>query len=85
MLSYHPQVAIGLIVTCIQPFTAALDLDITTSYNVFKYYAGAADKICGQTIETSASKLTYVLQEPIGVCGQIIPWYFSPFKDQIRW
>jgi aldehyde dehydrogenase (NAD(P)+) len=42
---------------------------------VFKYYAGAADKICGQTIETTPAKLAYVLQEPMGVCGQIIPWY----------
>ncbi|KAH6957648.1 aldehyde dehydrogenase domain-containing protein [Ilyonectria sp. MPI-CAGE-AT-0026] len=52
--------------------------DIAISYNVFKYYAGAADKICGRTIETSPSKLAYVLQEPLGVCGQIIPWNY-PF------
>lgn len=49
--------------------------DLTESYNVFRYYAGAADKITGKTIETSPKKLAYVLQEPLGVCGQIIPWY----------
>jgi aldehyde dehydrogenase (NAD(P)+) len=52
--------------------------DLDESYNVFRYYAGAADKITGRTIETSPAKLAYVLQEPLGVCGQIIPWNF-PF------
>ncbi|KAF7551819.1 hypothetical protein G7Z17_g4744 [Cylindrodendrum hubeiense] len=59
-------------------YTDALEGDIDESYNVFKYYAGAADKITGRTIETSPAKLAYVLQEPLGVCGQIIPWNF-PF------
>ncbi|KAI8666061.1 hypothetical protein NCS57_00829700 [Fusarium keratoplasticum] len=59
-------------------YTAALEGDLDESYNVFRYYAGAADKITGRTIETSPAKLAYVLQEPLGVCGQIIPWNF-PF------
>ncbi|KAJ3464535.1 hypothetical protein MRS44_009321 [Fusarium solani] len=54
-------------------YTAALEGDLDESYNVFRYYAGAADKITGRTIETSPAKLAYVLQEPLGVCGQIIP------------
>ncbi|CAI6096484.1 unnamed protein product [Clonostachys chloroleuca] len=61
-----------------KPYSVALDVDINASCNVFKYYAGAADKICGQTIETTPVKLAYVLQEPMGVCGQIIPWNY-PF------
>ncbi|KAM5370866.1 hypothetical protein ACJZ2D_008299 [Fusarium nematophilum] len=61
-----------------KPFSAALAGDLDESYNVFRYYAGAADKITGRTIETSPAKLAYVLQEPLGVCGQIIPWNF-PF------
>lgn len=55
-------------------FADAYGLDILESFNVFRYYAGAADKIMGKTIETSPKKLAYVLQEPLGVCGQIIPW-----------
>lgn len=58
-----------------KPYSVALAEDLGESYNVFKYYAGAADKISGRTIETSPAKLAYVLQEPLGVCGQIIPWY----------
>jgi aldehyde dehydrogenase (NAD+) len=58
----------------LQPYSAALTGDLDESYNVFRYYAGAADKIMGRTIETTPAKLAYVLQEPLGVCGQIIPW-----------
>ncbi|KAL7934737.1 aldehyde dehydrogenase domain-containing protein [Trichoderma chlorosporum] len=59
-------------------FSDAYGGDLLESYNVFRYYAGAADKISGKTIETSPKKLAYVLQEPLGVCGQIIPWNY-PF------
>lgn len=38
-----------------------------------RYYAGWADKIQGDVIETAPSKLTYTIREPVGVCGQIIP------------
>ncbi|KAG7135889.1 Aldehyde dehydrogenase like protein [Verticillium longisporum] len=61
-----------------KPYSAALAGDLDESYNVFRYYAGAADKITGRTIETAPTKLAYVLQEPLGVCAQIIPWNF-PF------
>lgn len=60
-----------------KPYSVALGDDLGESVNVFRYYAGAADKITGRTIETSPAKLAYVLQEPLGVCGQIIPWYVS--------
>uniref|UniRef100_A0A060TEH6 ARAD1D15158p n=1 Tax=Blastobotrys adeninivorans TaxID=409370 RepID=A0A060TEH6_BLAAD len=45
---------------------------------VFRFYAGYADKITGRTIEGSSNKLGYVMREPLGVCGQIIPWNY-PF------
>lgn len=63
---------------CGKPFSVALEADLDESYNVFKYYAGWADKIDGKTIDTSPNKLAYTIQEPLGVCGQIIPWNF-PF------
>ena len=55
--------------------------DLAESISVFRYYAGAADKITGRTIETSPAKLAYVLQEPLGVCGQIIPWYVQTMNS----
>ncbi|GAW05146.1 Aldehyde dehydrogenase [Lentinula edodes] len=44
------------------------------SIGLIKYYAGWADKISGQVIETDEGRLTYTRHEPIGVVGQIIPW-----------
>ncbi len=52
--------------------------DIDASISTYEYYAGWADKIFGQTIETTGKKFAYTKHEAIGVCGQIIPWNF-PF------
>jgi len=41
-----------------------------------RYYGGWADKIEGKVIDTNPDTFTYTRQEPIGVCGQIIPWNF---------
>ncbi|KAL1592274.1 mitochondrial aldehyde dehydrogenase [Paraconiothyrium brasiliense] len=59
-----------------KPYQQALDEDVGETIAVFRYYAGWADKIYGQTIETSKAKLAYTKHEPLGVCGQIIPWNF---------
>jgi aldehyde dehydrogenase (NAD(P)+) len=59
-----------------KPYEAALAGDLDETVNVFGYYAGWADKIDGKTIDTSPDKLAYTVQEPLGVCGQIIPWNF---------
>ncbi|GIK04321.1 aldehyde dehydrogenase (NAD(P)(+)) ald5 [Aspergillus viridinutans] len=50
--------------------------DVTLSANCIRYYGGWADKIVGQTIDTNPGSLTYTRHEPVGVCGQIIPWNF---------
>ena len=43
---------------------------------VFDYYAGAANKLFGETIPVSKPGLDFTLREPIGVCGLIVPWNF---------
>jgi betaine-aldehyde dehydrogenase len=43
---------------------------------VFDYYAGAANKVYGQTIPVSKPGLDLTLREPIGVVGLIVPWNF---------
>ncbi|RSL46524.1 hypothetical protein CEP54_013802 [Fusarium duplospermum] len=63
---------------CGKTYNDALTLDPDESYNVLKYYAGSADKITGKTVQVSPVKFAYVIQEPLGVCGQIIPWKY-PF------
>ncbi len=42
----------------------------------FRYYAGWANKVFGDTNPTAANIFSYTLREPVGVCGQIIPWNF---------
>ena len=36
--------------------------------------AGWTDKITGETIPGPQDSFIYTRHEPIGVCGQIIPW-----------
>ncbi|HSL34977.1 MAG TPA: aldehyde dehydrogenase family protein [Candidatus Limnocylindrales bacterium] len=43
---------------------------------VFDYYAGAANKLFGQTIPVSKPGLDLTIREPIGVVGLIVPWNF---------
>ncbi|CAD6564091.1 MAG: aldehyde dehydrogenase (NAD(P)(+)) ald5 [Tremellales sp. Tagirdzhanova-0007] len=57
-------------------FSIAKSFDVTEAAAVFRYYGGWADKIHGKTIETSPAKFNYTKHEPVGVCGQIIPWNF---------
>ncbi|WVO18225.1 hypothetical protein L204_105933 [Cryptococcus depauperatus] len=57
-------------------FGMAKGMDVTESARTFRYYGGWADKIHGKTIESTQAKLTYTVHEPVGVCGQIIPWNF---------
>uniref|UniRef100_A0A060T678 Aldehyde dehydrogenase 5, mitochondrial n=1 Tax=Blastobotrys adeninivorans TaxID=409370 RepID=A0A060T678_BLAAD len=50
--------------------------DIALVIDVIRNYAGWADKIYGDVVETDKDHFTYTRREPIGVCGQIIPWNF---------
>ena len=38
------------------------------------YYAGAADKIHGETIPLGSDYLNYTVREPLGVTAHIVPW-----------
>ena len=58
-----------------KPITGARGEIIGASL-VFDYYAGAANKIYGQTIPVSKPGLDLTLREPIGVVGLIVPWNF---------
>ncbi|MBU9374226.1 aldehyde dehydrogenase family protein [Burkholderia multivorans] len=42
--------------------------------DIVRYYAGWCSKVLGTTIPSDGSTLIYTLREPLGVCGQIIPW-----------
>ena len=48
--------------------------DVSSAAACLRYYGGWADKIHGKVIDTEHGKFNYTKQEPIGVCGQIIPY-----------
>jgi len=59
-----------------KPFGFAKAADIALSIKCYRYYAGWADKIHGQTIPINGPYFCYTKEEPVGVAAQIIPWNF---------
>src|SRR6201988_942205 len=65
-----------------KPLKVARAADVPLAVDLFRYMAGWATKIEGNTIPISvpytpgAKYLAYTLREPVGVVGQIIPWNF---------
>lgn len=57
-------------------FANAYLMDLGGCIKTLRYCAGWADKIQGRTIPIDGDFFTYTRHEPIGVCGQIIPWNF---------
>src|SRR5690242_18373390 len=65
-----------------KPLTVARAADVPLAADLFRYMAGWATKLEGNTIPLSvpytpgARYHAYTVREPIGVVGQIIPWNF---------
>src|SRR6202044_160661 len=65
-----------------KPLAVAKAADVPLTADLFRYMAGWATKIEGNTIPLSvpytpgAKYLAYTMREPVGVAGQIIPWNF---------
>ncbi|CAO4371754.1 unnamed protein product [Caenorhabditis nigoni] len=59
-----------------KPYAIAYAADLALSIKTLRYYAGWADKNHGKTIPIEGDYFTYTRHEPVGVCGQIIPWNF---------
>ena len=60
-----------------KPVTFAGAVDVAGTAAHLRYYAGWPTKIEGETIPvTWPNAFVYTLKEPVGVCGQIIPWNF---------
>jgi betaine-aldehyde dehydrogenase len=58
-----------------KPIRDARD-EVGLAANVFEYYAGATNKVGGQTIPGAAPGVLLSFREPVGVCGIIVPWNF---------
>jgi len=65
-----------------KPLAVAKAADVPLAAEMFRYMAGWATKIFGQTFPISvpylpgSEFLSYTAREPLGVVGQIIPWNF---------
>src|SRR5205809_878354 len=53
-------------------------VEIPFAAEVFRYYAGWATKIHGETLLLRETAFTLTLRQPVGVVGAIVPWNF-PF------
>jgi acyl-CoA reductase-like NAD-dependent aldehyde dehydrogenase len=60
-----------------KPVKLAKRVDVALAAEHLRYFAGWPTKIEGETIPvTWPNAFVYTLKEPVGVCGQIIPWNF---------
>lgn len=68
-----------------KPINDARAADLPLSIDCLRYYAGWADKIHGDTIPVRGDYFCYTRREPVGVCGQIIPWNFPILMTAWKW
>src|SRR5271155_509156 len=59
-----------------KPLFESKNIDVPGAAETFRYYAGWASKIYGETNPSDPGMFNFTLREPVGVCGQIIPWNF---------
>lgn len=68
-----------------KPINDARAADLPLSIDCLRYYAGWADKVHGDTIPVRGDYFCYTRREPVGVCGQIIPWNFPILMTAWKW
>jgi acyl-CoA reductase-like NAD-dependent aldehyde dehydrogenase len=58
-----------------KPLSEARD-EVETTVRYIEYYAGWADKFDGRVLGVPGGALEYVLHEPLGVVGHVVPWNY---------
>ena len=48
--------------------------DLPACTEMLFYFAGAADKISGDTVQIGPTSFNFTIREPIGVVGLVVPW-----------
>jgi len=59
-----------------KPIFESRYVDMPMVADVFRYFAGWATKIHGETVNSFSNAFTYTLREPVGVVGAIVAWNF---------
>jgi acyl-CoA reductase-like NAD-dependent aldehyde dehydrogenase len=60
-----------------KPVTLAKIVDVAAAAAHFRHFAGSAERITGDVLPVHQSGMhCYTRKEPVGVCGQVIPWNF---------
>ncbi|CAG9332677.1 unnamed protein product [Blepharisma stoltei] len=59
-----------------KPIHNVMNIDIPLSVDTYRYYAGLANNIKGNTIPIHGNYACYTRKEPVGAVAQIIPWNF---------
>ena len=58
------------------PLRDSRALDVPRTAACYRYFGGMADKFQGDVVPVEAGFLNYLLREPVGVVGQVVPWNF---------
>ncbi len=59
-----------------KPIRDMLAIDVPSAVQTFTYFAELSDKIDGAVTATAADAFHYILREPLGVVGCIVPWNY---------
>ena len=57
-----------------RPIVETTTFDVPACVQMFNYFAGAADRIQGDTVNVTRASFNFTRREPLGVVGVIIPW-----------
>src|SRR5437870_6451711 len=55
---------------------SSVKAELSQAVENFRFYASAIASIAGRSNPIGGSLLFYSLKEPVGVCGQIVPWNY---------
>ncbi|MFB6108233.1 MAG: aldehyde dehydrogenase [Haloplanus sp.] len=50
--------------------------EVTETAQQFRFYAGVADKVRGDTVPTPSNRLNYTKRVPYGVTAHVVPWNY---------
>ena len=59
-----------------KPISDMFNIDIPGSLMTIRFFAETIDKMEGVVTATNADALHYILRQPLGVCGLVVPWNY---------